>query len=80
MLILIGWRGEPGVKDEPQHNVMGRLQENLLDAVELPYQVLPDTPGPAFDACVAKAVDCCVTHNAPHALFYLGAMNAFSFS
>lgn len=22
VLILIGWRGEPGVKDEPQHNVM----------------------------------------------------------
>ncbi len=30
MVLLVGWRGEPGVKDEPQHNVMGGLQEDLL--------------------------------------------------
>jgi len=41
VLFLIGWRGEPGVKDEPQHNTMGRLQLGLLDAVELDYGVLP---------------------------------------
>ena len=29
------------MKDEPQHVVMGRLQEPLLDAVELPYGILP---------------------------------------
>ncbi|CAD7938995.1 unnamed protein product [Amoebophrya sp. A120] len=68
MLILIGWRGEPGVKDEPQHNVMGRLQEGLLDAVELPYSVLPEEPGPALDACLAKAVETCQAANSPYAL------------
>ena len=26
MLILIGWRGEPGVKDEPQHIKQGKVQ------------------------------------------------------
>ena len=30
MLLLIGWRGEPGVKDEPQHIVQGQATEGLL--------------------------------------------------
>ena len=40
MLILIGWRGEPGVKDEPQHIKQGRVQLNLLESMELPYSVI----------------------------------------
>lgn len=40
MIILIGWRGEPGVKDEPQHVKQGRVTPALLDAMELPYKVL----------------------------------------
>lgn len=44
MLLMIGWRGEPGVKDEPQHVKQGRVQNGLLDAMELPYEVIgPDT-------------------------------------
>lgn len=39
-LLIIGWRGEPGVKDEPQHVAQGRLQEDLLRAAEIPYRVL----------------------------------------
>ena len=30
MLILIGWRGEPGIKDEPQHYKQGKLTIPLL--------------------------------------------------
>ncbi len=40
MIILIGWRGEPGVKDEPQHIKQGRVQLNLLESMELPYSVI----------------------------------------
>ena len=36
MLLLIGWRGEPGVTDEPQHVTQGRIQERLLEAIEVP--------------------------------------------
>ncbi len=44
MLLMLGWRGEPGVKDEPQHVKQGRVQNALLDAMELPYEVIgPDT-------------------------------------
>ncbi len=43
MLIMIGWRGEPGVKDEPQHIKQGRITKNLLDALELNYfEIGPD--------------------------------------
>lgn len=30
MLLLIGWRGEPGKKDEPQHKVQGQATPGLL--------------------------------------------------
>jgi phosphonopyruvate decarboxylase len=40
MLIMIGWRGEPGKPDEPQHSKQGRVLIELLDALELPWFVL----------------------------------------
>ncbi|HEX6928638.1 MAG TPA: phosphonopyruvate decarboxylase [Gammaproteobacteria bacterium] len=40
MLLMIGWRGEPGVKDEPQHVKQGRVMTDLLDAMEIPWFVL----------------------------------------
>lgn len=40
MLFLIGWRGEPGVKDEPQHKFMGRLTAGILELLEIDYAVI----------------------------------------
>ncbi len=40
MLLMIGWRGKPGTKDEPQHSKMGRITIQLLDVLELPYYIL----------------------------------------
>ncbi|MFX0069899.1 MAG: phosphonopyruvate decarboxylase [Candidatus Hermodarchaeota archaeon] len=40
ILVLIGWRGEPGQIDAPQHKKMGRILLNLLDTLEIPYSVL----------------------------------------
>jgi phosphonopyruvate decarboxylase len=37
MLLMIGWRGEPGVKDEPQHVKQGRVMVPMLDAMEIPW-------------------------------------------
>ncbi|MBN4049056.1 phosphonopyruvate decarboxylase [archaeon AH-315-M20] len=42
MLLLIGWRGEPGVKDEPQHVKMGKVTLSLLDNLNIPYKILND--------------------------------------
>ena len=40
LLLIIGWRGEPGVKDEPQHVKQGRITPQQLDLLEIPYWVL----------------------------------------
>lgn len=40
MLLVVGWRGEPGVKDEPQHVKQGRITPAQLELLEIPYQVV----------------------------------------
>ena len=40
MILMIGWRGEPGVKDEPQHIKQGRVQNKMLESMEIPYKIL----------------------------------------
>lgn len=40
IVLMIGWRGEPGVADEPQHRKQGRVQNSILDALEIPYSIL----------------------------------------
>lgn len=37
-ILFLTWRGEPGVKDEPQHKKMGRIMLDLLRDLEVPYQ------------------------------------------
>jgi phosphonopyruvate decarboxylase len=40
MILLIGWRGEPGVKDHPQHTKQGQLTPVLMDDVDIPWKKL----------------------------------------
>ncbi|MCH7730971.1 MAG: phosphonopyruvate decarboxylase [Candidatus Marinimicrobia bacterium] len=40
MLIMIGWRGEPGFPDEPQHVKQGKIQLELLETMDIPYVVI----------------------------------------
>lgn len=40
MMILMGWRGEPGIKDEPQHLKQGKVMCHMLEAMEIPYFLL----------------------------------------
>ena len=42
MLLIIGWRGEPGVHDEPQHVKQGEVTLKLLEAMDIEYRVLSD--------------------------------------
>ena len=42
MLLLIGWRAEPGRHDEPQHVKMGKSTIGLLESVGIPYKILDD--------------------------------------
>jgi phosphonopyruvate decarboxylase len=50
VLLVIGWRGEPGRPDEPQHRKQGRTMLAQLEALELPTVILPPVLGEARDA------------------------------
>ncbi len=41
LLMFIGWRGEPGKKDEPQHIKQGKVTDKLLESMGIQYSVLP---------------------------------------
>lgn len=40
LTFIIGWRGEPGVHDEPQHIFQGQVTLGLLDTLQIPYLVV----------------------------------------
>jgi len=42
MLLMIGWRGEPGKPDEPQHRKMGKITLDLLDTLGISYKIMED--------------------------------------
>ena len=37
MLLLVGWRGEPGKKDDPQHMVKGQATTSILGMYSLGF-------------------------------------------
>ena len=40
MLLVVGWRGEPGVKDEPQHAFQGAVTPSMLDNLQIEHAVI----------------------------------------
>lgn len=67
LLLLIGWRGEPGIKDEPQHVKQGKITVDLLDAMDIPHRVLDPEPE-AAQRCVAELLEIAATESRPVAL------------
>ena len=47
VLLLIGWRGRPGIHDEPQHIKQGKVTLSLLDTMDIQYAVLAKEEGQA---------------------------------
>lgn len=55
-LLIVTWRGQPGVADEPQHALMGPVTPAMLDTMEIPWELFPtqaDAIGPALDRASA---------------------------
>ncbi len=67
VMMMIGWRGEPGKKDEPQHVKQGKVTLSLLDAVSIPYSILPDNIEEA-QAVIEKANAYMRENKAPYAI------------
>lgn len=42
MLFIVGWRGESGIKDEPQHVFQGKITCELFDVLSIPYEVIDE--------------------------------------
>ncbi len=40
MILLIGWRGEPGIGDHTQHETQGEITTKLLDDLGIPWKVI----------------------------------------
>lgn len=40
MILLIGWRGEPGIGDHEQHKMQGEITLKLLEDMNIPYKII----------------------------------------
>ncbi len=56
VLLVIGWRGKPGVHDEPQHVKQGKVTTDLLNVMGIDYTVLSKDEDKAA-VQIQKAVD-----------------------
>jgi len=55
-LLIVTWRAQPGVADEPQHALMGPITPNMLETMQIPWELFPTETagiGPALDRATA---------------------------
>jgi len=55
-LLIVTWRAQPGVADEPQHALMGPITPKMLETMEIPWELFPSeiaAIGPALDRATA---------------------------
>lgn len=58
ILFIVGWRGEPGIKDEPQHVFQGKITCELFQTLAVPYCVIDrDTTDDEMHAIMREAVE-----------------------
>lgn len=56
VLFIVGWRGEPGVKDEPQHVFQGKITCQLFETLAVSYRVVDqNTTEEEMDAVLKTA-------------------------
>jgi phosphonopyruvate decarboxylase len=42
-LLIVTWRGGPGIEDEPQHQLMGPITPGMLDVIQIPHRLFPSS-------------------------------------
>lgn len=65
MILLVGWRGMPGIHDEPQHVKQGKITIPLFETMGIPVSVLPENN---WETVVSDAVKQAVEEKRPVAL------------
>lgn len=66
-LLIVTWRGGPGIEDEPQHQLMGPITPDVLDAIKVPRGDFPDSDN-AIPGAIAAAKASLAESNLPFAL------------
>ena len=66
-LLIVTWRGQPGLKDEPQHELMGRVMGSLLDTIAIGHAGFPKEAD-AVAAALDRAERAMETDGLPFAL------------
>lgn len=64
MVVMVGWRGEPDIKDEPQHVKQGEIMEQLLEACDLP-SIIIDAETSNIVELLKSAVEHAITNSQP---------------
>lgn len=67
MVLLIGWRGEPGSGDWAQHKKQGELTPVFLESMDIPFRII-DTDGDEVFDTARWAVHTARNQNSPAAL------------
>ncbi len=69
MLLIIGWRGEPNKKDEPQHKKQGLITTETLEMLGIKYEILDEVSNnDEMKLKVKKAYSYMKENNEPYAL------------
>ena len=50
MVLLIGWRGDPAVKDHAHHKKQGQITPTLLEIVDIPFKIIDENEQKILDA------------------------------
>jgi phosphonopyruvate decarboxylase len=66
-LLIVTWRGQPGVADEPQHALMGPITPAMLETMEIPWELFPTEPD-AIEPALKRATDHMDSQGRPYAL------------
>ncbi|MGB6353677.1 MAG: phosphonopyruvate decarboxylase [Steroidobacteraceae bacterium] len=66
-LLIVTWRGQPGVADEPQHALMGPITPAMLEAMEIPWELFP-TQSSAIEPALDRATRHMDSTGRPYAL------------
>jgi len=53
-ILIVTWRGQPGLPDEPQHEQMGAITHQLLETMDIPWRTFPEEES-EIEAAIAEA-------------------------
>lgn len=64
MIVMVGWRGEPDLIDEPQHKLQGKIMPQLLDSMMIPwFELSPTTDDPV--SIIKDAISLMISSSCP---------------